>query len=111
MAGRILARRVMGKLAFLKLADETGSVQLYVEAAALESTRPGSFADVKTLLDVGDIVGASGGVRRTEKGELSVATSNLRVLTKALRPLPDKWHGLADVEKRYRQARDGGNGG
>ena len=103
VAGRVLARRVMGKLAFLKVADESGSLQLYVDRAALESVREGAFGDVKALVDVGDIVGATGGVRRTEKGELSVAATTLTVLTKALRPLPDKWHGLADVEKRYRQ--------
>lgn len=103
VAGRVLARRVMGKLAFLRLADDSGEVQLYVDRAALDARREGSFAEVKQLVDVGDIVGCVGGVRRTEKGELSVAAHSLRVLTKALRPLPDKWHGLADVEKRYRQ--------
>ena len=103
VAGRVMARRVMGKLAFIKVADESGSLQLYVDRAALDGVREGAFADVKALVDVGDIVGASGGVRRTEKGELSVAADCVTVLTKALRPLPDKWHGLADVEKRYRQ--------
>ena len=103
VAGRVLARRVMGKLAFLKLADDSGEVQLYVDRSALDERREGAFAEVKSLVDVGDIVGCVGGVRRTEKGELSVAAHSLSVLTKALRPLPDKWHGLADVEKRYRQ--------
>lgn len=103
VAGRVLARRVMGKLAFLKLADDSGEVQLYVDRSALDERREGSFAEVKSLVDVGDIVGCAGGVRRTEKGELSIAAHSLTVLTKALRPLPDKWHGLADVEKRYRQ--------
>ena len=103
VAGRVLARRVMGKLAFLKLADDSGEVQLYVDRSALDERREGSFAEVKSLVDVGDIVGCRGGVRRTEKGELSVAAHSLAVLTKALRPRPDKWHGLADVEKRYRQ--------
>jgi lysyl-tRNA synthetase, class II len=103
VAGRVLARRVMGKLAFLKVADDSGEVQLYVDRSALDERREGSFAELKSLVDVGDIVGCVGGVRRTEKGELSVAAHSLSVLTKALRPLPDKWHGLADVEKRYRQ--------
>jgi lysyl-tRNA synthetase class 2 len=56
-------------------------------------------------VDVGDIVGVHGGIRRTDKGELSVVAARLTVLTKALRPLPDKWHGLGDIEKRYRQRR------
>ena len=105
VAGRILARRVLGKLAFIKLADASGDVQLYVEREALDAGPggDGAFARAKAALDVGDIVGAAGGVRRTEKGELSVAVDALTMLTKALRPLPDKWHGLADVEKRYRQ--------
>ncbi len=64
--------------------------------------QPGGFASLKSLLDIGDIVGATGSVKRTEKGELSVVAGSLTVLSKALRPLPDKWHGLADVEKRYR---------
>ena len=60
-------------------------------------------SDLKGLVDVGDIVGVHGGVKRTDKGELSVVAARLRVLTKSLRPLPDKWHGLEDIEKRYRQ--------
>lgn len=104
VAGRVLARRVMGKLAFIRLADATGDVQLYVDRATLDGAAgEGAFARVKALLDVGDVVGATGGVKRTEKGELSVVTEKIDILTKALRPLPDKWHGLADVEKRYRQ--------
>ena len=54
-------------------------------------------------MDVGDIVGVHGGVKRTDKGELSVVAARLSMLTKSLRPLPDKWHGLEDIEKRYRQ--------
>jgi lysyl-tRNA synthetase class 2 len=99
VAGRVVARRVFGKLAFLSLADESGTVQLYCEVARMGTD---GFEALKASLDVGDVVGARGPVRRTEKGELSVAVTTLTLLTKALRPLPDKWHGLADVETRYR---------
>ena len=58
---------------------------------------------LKSLVDAGDIIGARGGVKRTEKGELSVNAAHVEILTKSLMPLPDKWHGLADIEKRYRQ--------
>ena len=58
--------------------------------------------NLKSLLDAGDIIGARGGMKRTEKGELSVNASQVQILTKSLMPLPDKWHGLADIEKRYR---------
>ena len=54
-------------------------------------------------MDVGDFVGVAGGIKRTDKGELSVAASSITMLTKSLRPLPEKWHGLSDIEKRYRQ--------
>lgn len=65
----------------------------------------GAFASLKKILDVGDIVGVTGtAVRRTEKGELSVVPTKVEILTKSLRPLPEKWHGLTDIEKRYRQA-------
>jgi lysyl-tRNA synthetase class 2 len=119
VAGRVVARRVMGKLAFLSLRDDSGQVQLYVDRARLDgeggdnndsnntpNTTPQTtpFASFKALVDVGDIVGATGGrVRRTDRGELSLVADDVRVLTKSLLPLPDKWHGLADVEKRYRQ--------
>lgn len=76
--------------------------QLYVEKSKLESARPGSFADLKKKLDIGDIVGAKGGMRKTDRGEVSVLVESIDILTKSLRPLPDKWHGLTDVEKRYR---------
>ncbi|WIA38348.1 hypothetical protein OEZ86_001682 [Tetradesmus obliquus] len=103
VAGRIVARRVMGKLAFLSLRDDSGQLQIYVDKSRLEAGQPGGFGQLKNLLDIGDIVGAKGSVKRTEKGEISVVASELGVLTKSLLPLPDKWHGLADVEKRYRQ--------
>jgi lysyl-tRNA synthetase class 2 len=99
VAGRVMTRRVMGKLAFFTLADETGSIQLYLEKASLGE----SFSQLTTLVDAGDLIGVRGSLRRTDRGELSVKVSDWRMLTKALQPLPDKWHGLADVEKRYRQ--------
>jgi lysyl-tRNA synthetase class 2 len=103
VAGRVMARRVMGKLAFARLVDASGAIQLYLDKAAMEAEREGSFAEFKSLLDVGDIVGVTGTLRRTEKGELSVVARRLTVLTKSLLPLPDKFHGLADVEQRYRK--------
>mmetsp|Transcript_31159 Transcript_31159/g.69280 ORF Transcript_31159/g.69280 Transcript_31159/m.69280 type:complete len:592 (+) Transcript_31159:24-1799(+) len=103
VSGRVMAKRVMGKLAFLSLRDDKGQMQLYVDRERLEGLQPGGFDLVKGLVDVGDIVGATGSIKRTEKGELSVVVGSLQVLTKSLLPLPDKWHGLADVEKRYRQ--------
>jgi lysyl-tRNA synthetase class 2 len=106
LAGRILARRVMGKLAFFTLADESGAIQLYIDKAslaALHPDQPDVFAHLTTLTDIGDWIGVEGSLRRTDRGELSVKVSDWRMLSKALQPLPDKWHGLADVEKRYRQ--------
>jgi lysyl-tRNA synthetase class 2 len=106
LAGRLLARRVMGKLAFFTLADESGSIQLYIEKAHLEAVhpdQPDGFLHLTTLTDIGDWIGVEGTLRRTDRGELSVKVGDWHMLSKALQPLPDKWHGLADVEKRYRQ--------
>ncbi|MFE4106220.1 lysine--tRNA ligase [Almyronema epifaneia] len=107
IAGRILARRVFGKLAFFNLQDETGTIQLYLDKKTIEAgmaeTDAAAFNHLKQLSDVGDILGVKGTLRRTEKGELSVNVQTYAILTKALLPLPDKWHGLTDVEKRYRQ--------
>ena len=106
VAGRVMTRRVMGKLAFFTLADETGPIQLYIEKATLTAAQPhnpDAFSQITSLVDAGDWIGATGTLRRTDKGELSVKITDWRMLSKALQPLPDKWHGLADVEKRYRQ--------
>ena len=103
VAGRVMTRRVMGKLAFFTLADETGTIQLFLEKAGLEAQQKGWFKQITGLVDGGDWLGVSGTLRRTDRGELSVKVSDWRMLSKALQPLPDKWHGLADVEKRYRQ--------
>lgn len=99
VAGRVMTRRVMGKLAFFTLTDETGSIQLFLEKLALGE----AFAQLTSLVDAGDLIGVRGTLRRTDRGELSVRVSEWQMLSKALQPLPDKWHGLADVEKRYRQ--------
>jgi lysyl-tRNA synthetase class 2 len=98
-----MTRRVMGKLAFFTLADETGTIQLFLEKAGLEAQQEGWFKQITSLVDAGDWLGVSGTLRRTDRGELSVKVSDWRMLSKSLQPLPDKWHGLADVEKRYRQ--------
>lgn len=107
IAGRIMARRVFGKLAFFTLQDETGTIQLYLDKQKVQDGMadidPDAFNHVKQLTDVGDIFGVKGTIRRTEKGELSVNVAQYQILTKSLLPLPDKWHGLTDVEKRYRQ--------
>jgi lysyl-tRNA synthetase class 2 len=98
LAGRLMAKRVMGKASFAQIQDESGRVQLFLQANTL-----GEVYDAFKGWDVGDIVGVQGGLTRTRTGELSIKVSNLRLLTKSLRPLPDKWHGLTDVEQRYRQ--------
>ena len=103
VAGRVMTRRVMGKLAFFTLADETGTIQLFLEKAGLEAQQEGWFKQITGLVDSGDWLGVSGTLRRTDRGGRSGKVSDWRMLSKALQPLPDKWHGLADVEKRYRQ--------
>lgn len=100
VAGRVMARRAFGKLAFLTLRDDSGTIQLYCEKDKLSGDQ---FGQLKALVDIGDILGASGTIKRTEKGELSVRVSSFAILTKSLLPLPDKFHGLTDVDKRYRQ--------
>lgn len=106
IAGRIMARRVFGKLAFFTLQDDTGVIQLYLEKATIDAAMgelDQAFEQLKKLTDVGDILGVTGTIKRTEKGELSVKVQTFAMLTKSLLPLPDKWHGLTDIEKRYRQ--------
>src|SRR5579872_6940119 len=98
VGGRMMFKRVMGKASFAKIADRTGLIQLYLQ----QQTLGPSYENFKAF-DVGDIVGAGGVLFRTRTGELSVRVDSLRLLAKSLRPLPDKWHGLADTETRYRQ--------
>ena len=99
VAGRMMAKRVMGRIAFVRLQDAGGAIQLMIQRDNLPD---GLFADFKHW-DLGDIVGASGRITRTQKGELSIRVSELRLLSKSLRPLPEKYHGLTDTEARYRQ--------
>ncbi|MFP4693809.1 MAG: lysine--tRNA ligase [Halothece sp.] len=106
IAGRITGRRVFGKLAFFTLQDETSTIQLYLDKKRITagmSEVENAFNLLKKQTDTGDILGVIGTIKRTEKGELSVNVSQYCILTKSLLPLPDKWHGLTDTEKRYRQ--------
>jgi lysyl-tRNA synthetase class 2 len=109
LAGRMLAKRVMGKASFAQLQDGSDAwpgapagvaprIQLFVQQAAV-----GAAYDAFKGWDIGDIIGAEGTLTRTRTGELSVKCESIRLLVKSLRPLPDKWHGLSDVETRYRQ--------
>jgi lysyl-tRNA synthetase class 2 len=99
VGGRLMLKRTMGKVSFANIADRTGQIQLFLQKDAVGAE---GYEDFKSW-DAGDIVGASGVLFRTKTGELSVRVESLRMLVKSLRPLPDKWHGLADVETRYRQ--------
>jgi lysyl-tRNA synthetase class 2 len=99
VAGRMMAKRVMGKIAFVRLQDRSGSIQLMIQRDLLPD---GLFQSFKHW-DLGDILGARGRVVRTQKGELSIRVSELRLLAKSLRPLPEKYHGLTDTELRYRR--------
>ena len=99
VAGRMMAKRVMGKASFAQLQDMSGRIQVFVQRDALPE---GVYTAFKGW-DIGDILGAEGVMFRTKTGELSVKVDTLRLLTKSLRPLPEKFHGLADQETRYRQ--------
>ena len=99
LAGRMMSKRVMGKASFAHLRDDKGDIQLYVRRDELGDE---SYAAFKKL-DVGDIIGVKGEVFRTKTGELSVRATELTLLAKSLRPLPEKFHGLTDTEMRYRQ--------
>lgn len=99
LAGRVMAVRDFGNMAFLDLRDGSGRIQLVANKKVIG---PELMAEVKKI-DVGDIVGVSGRPMRTRTGELSIRIESIRLLTKNIRPLPEKWHGLTDVEVRYRQ--------
>lgn len=94
-----MVKRTFGKLAFFQLQDDTGFIQLYIDKGRLLDV----FDDIRDVVDAGDIIGVTGTMKRTDKGELSVYVSSWSMLTKSLQPLPDKFHGLTDVNKRYRQ--------
>jgi lysyl-tRNA synthetase class 2 len=99
IAGRIMAKRDFGKAAFIQVQDRSGRIQAYVARNQLGDEAFSLFSK----LDVGDIIGLTGSPFRTKTGELSLRAASLRVLTKSALPLPEKWHGLTDVETRYRQ--------
>ncbi|MBN1684337.1 MAG: lysine--tRNA ligase [Gammaproteobacteria bacterium] len=99
IAGRMMLKRIMGKASFIQIQDMTGRIQCYIRQNDLPD---GVYEDFK-MWDLGDIVGIAGFVFKTKTGELSVHAKNIRLLTKSLRPLPDKFHGLADQEACYRQ--------
>ncbi|MBX6352145.1 MAG: lysine--tRNA ligase [Thermoflavifilum sp.] len=99
IAGRMMIRRGHGKSTFAVLQDRTGTIQIYAKIDVLGEAQ----YEVFKLLDLGDFLGVEGTVFRTNRGELTVLAEQVEVLTKALRPLPEKWHGLRDVETRYRQ--------
>ena len=100
IAGRMMLRRIMGKASFATLQDMSGQIQVYV---ARDNLPEGVYNDGFKKWDLGDIIAASGTLFKTKTGELTVQVDDIRLLTKALRPLPDKFHGLADQETRYRQ--------
>ncbi|MGZ8095583.1 MAG: lysine--tRNA ligase [Methylosarcina sp.] len=100
VAGRIMTRRVMGKASFCHIQDMSGQIQLYVTRDALPE---GVYNDHFKKWDIGDIIGAEGIIFKTNMGELSIKVDEIRLLTKSLRPLPEKFHGLADQEIKYRQ--------
>ena len=99
VAGRIMLKRVMGKACFATIQDMSGRIQLYVSVDDVGADALESFKHY----DIGDIVGAQGGLFKTQKGELTVRVTAIRLLTKSLRPLPEKFHGLTDQEQKYRQ--------
>jgi lysyl-tRNA synthetase class 2 len=99
LAGRIMSKRSIGKMSFLDIRDSSGKIQLSLRYDLLGRERYEFLQDI----DIGDIIGARGKLFRTKAGELTLEVSDFAMLCKSLRPLPEKWHGLADVEKRYRQ--------
>lgn len=98
IAGRMVLKRDMGKASFATIQDMTGRIQLYLQASALDQSY-----DAFKSWDIGDIIAVEGSLMRTKTGELSIKATAIKLLTKSLRPLPDKFHGLSDVEQRYRQ--------
>ncbi len=99
MAGRILSRRDFGKASFVHIKDRTGRIQVYIRK---DKVGEQAFQAFK-LMDIGDIIGVEGSFFRTRTNELTLLAENVRLLTKSLRPLPEKWHGLTDKETRYRR--------
>lgn len=99
IAGRLMSKRGMGKASFCDLQDREGKIQLYVK---IDDVGAEAYEDFKKF-DIGDIAGVEGTVFKTHKGEISIKTQKIVLLAKSLQPLPEKWHGLKDVDLRYRQ--------
>ena len=99
LAGRIMSKRIMGRASFAHILDAKGQIQVYVQINELGK----EVYDAFKTYDIGDIVGVTGTVFRTHKGEVSVRAGKLILLSKSLQPLPEKWHGLKDPDLRYRQ--------
>ncbi|MEK6862862.1 MAG: amino acid--tRNA ligase-related protein, partial [Nanoarchaeota archaeon] len=98
-AGRIMTLRPMGKIAFGHIQDYKGKIQFFINEKEISKKEFKLF----NLLDLGDIIGINGTIFRTKAGEITILVRKLELLTKSLRPLPDKWHGLKDIEERYRK--------
>ncbi len=99
LAGRIVAHRSMGKATFIDLQDGSGKIQIYFRSDELGKGKYDLIQD----FDIGDFIGVSGGLFKTQSGEITLKVSDFTMLAKSIQPLPEKWHGLVDVEKRYRQ--------
>ncbi len=99
IAGRIIAKRIQGKASFIHVQDRAGKIQVYVREDMVGEAQYEAFL----LFDIGDIIGITGIIFKTNRGETSVKATEVQILSKSLQPLPEKWHGLKDVELRYRQ--------
>lgn len=100
VAGRIVSRRAIGKISFCHLLDDSGKIQIVIQESGVGETHYKNFIE---LIDIGDFFGAEGELFKTQTGETSILVKTYTFLGKALRPLPEKWHGLKDIEKRYRE--------
>ena len=98
VAGRVMAIRAFGKAAFLQLQDRTGRMQLFIQKQDVSE----QLFELYKMVDIGDIAWFEGAIFKTKTGELTVKTTDLKIITKSIRPLPEKWHGLTDIEARYR---------
>src|SRR3989344_7750356 len=99
VAGRIITLRPMGKITFGHLQDYTEKIQFFINESGIGR----KDYEILSLLDLGDIIGINGTIFRTKAGEITIFVKEFELLTKSLRPLPDKWHGLKDIEERYRK--------
>ena len=99
IAGRLMTIRVMGKAAFAHIQDQTGKIQIYLREDELKK----QYDNFTNLIDIGDIIGIKGTIFRTKMGEITIHVDSYELLTKSLRPLPEKWHGIKDIEIKYRQ--------